>query len=209
MRRSSFSARRRGVRSESWGGNRTSVGRQATDETFQGRIAFLYLTWVRKGTRAVGTTLSQTVTFSILLVTLLCLPFNGTACFASATPHFSFAYMQEACGPTDGIATEFYFTATQAAHGKYKEPFLRIAVDQTLPKTTPQDHPIRPATSDVIGWRCLRPGACAVATSGFLRLSKFTRGVGAHGDYELHFQDGTVEKGHFDAIWYRNYFLCG
>jgi hypothetical protein len=43
--------------------------------------------------------------------------------------------------------------------------------------------------------RCLSPGACEHASSGFLHVSKFSSGVGASGDYELRFRDGTSRMG--------------
>jgi hypothetical protein len=57
--------------------------------------------------------------------------------------------------------------------------------------------------------RCTGPGGCAAATAGTLHLTKFNPGKGASGDYELHFKDGTVEKGQFDAKWYAVKLLCG
>ncbi len=128
---------------------------------------------------------------------------------SAATHHFPFAYVQEDCGPTDGTAMEFYFTAKEGQGGKYKEPFLQIEVNENLPKSGPQDYSVKSGTIAVLASRCLGPGSCEAATSGFLRLSKFSRGVGASGDYKLRFRDGSFEQGHFDAIWYRNYFLCG
>jgi hypothetical protein len=128
---------------------------------------------------------------------------------ANATPHFPFAYMQEDCGPTDGIAMEFYFTAKQGQDGKYKEPFLQIEVNKNLPKSVPLSYSVESGKWDVLAQRCLSPGACEHASSGFLHVSKFSSGVGASGDYELRFRDGSIEKGRFEAVWYRNYFLCG
>jgi hypothetical protein len=154
--------------------------------------------------------LSAAVRGSVLTMALLSFPLSGTPqSSANATSHFSFAYVQENCGPTDGIAMEFLFTATQGQGGKYKEPFLVIEVNENLPKSAPQNYSVKSGTSAVLASRCLKAGSCELATSGFLHLSKFSRGVGASGDYELHFRDGSLERKHFDATWYRNYFLCG
>lgn len=58
--------------------------------------------------------------------------------------------------------------------------------------------------------RCLKSGRCEAAISGSLQLTKFGVPQGASGKYELHFQDGSVERGDFDAEWYdvKN-LLCG
>jgi hypothetical protein len=128
---------------------------------------------------------------------------------ANAAPHFPFAYVQEDCGPADGIVMVFYFTGKQSQGGKYKEPFLRIELGENLPKSAARSYTIKAGKPDVSGSRCLRAGSCETATSGFLTLSKLSRGVEASGEYELHFGDGSVEKGHFEAVWYRNFFLCG
>ena len=39
-------------------------------------------------------------------------------------PHTSSAYVQDACGPTDGPAVEFYFTLKRGQFGKYDVPLL-------------------------------------------------------------------------------------
>jgi hypothetical protein len=145
-----------------------------------------------------------------LPIVLLCLTVSCRhSSVANATTHFPFAYMQEDCGPTDGIATEFYFTAKQGRGGKYKEPFLQVEVSRILPTYAPRSYLVESGKSDVLAQRCLRPGSCEFASSGFLNLSKFSRNVGSSGDYELRFRDGSIEKGRFEAVWYSNSFLCG
>src|SRR5882762_5532609 len=76
-------------------------------------------------------------------------------------------------------------------------------------KSAPQNYSIRSGRSVVLASRCLRPGRCEAATSGTLHLSKFSEGKGASGEYELHFQDGSVEKGSFDATWCVARLICG
>jgi hypothetical protein len=154
--------------------------------------------------------LSEALPIPVLTIVLLCLTVSCRhSSAANATPHFPFAYVQEDCGPTDGVAMEFYFTAKQGQGGKYKEPFLQIEVNKILPTSAPQSYLVESGKSDVLAQRCLRPGSCEFASSGFLHLSKVSRGVGGSGDYELRFRDGSIEKGRFEAMWYRNYFLCG
>jgi hypothetical protein len=108
--------------------------------------------------------------------------------------------VQEDCGPTDGYALEFYFTSKQSQNGKYEEPYLVIEVNEK-PKSAPQNYSIKSANWGVLASRCLKPGRCEDSTSGSLHLTKFSQN-GASGNYELHFRDGSVERGSFDAAWY-------
>jgi hypothetical protein len=128
----------------------------------------------------------------------------------SATPtQFSFAYVEDDCGPTDGLALEFFFTQKQSQCGKFEEPFILIEIDENLPTSAPQDYTIMSGRSAVLASRCMSHGQCESATSGTLRLAKFRHGSGASGAYELHFNDGSVERGSFDARWCVTKLLCG
>ena len=153
--------------------------------------------------------LSETLPVPVLVIVVFSLTVSCRhSSAANATPHFPFAYVQEDCGPTDNVATDFYFAAKEGQGGKYKEPFLQIEVNKGPPKSA-QSYTVESGKWDVLAQRCLRPGVCEPASAGFLYVSKFRSGVGASGDYELRFRDGSIEKGHFEAVWYRNYFLCG
>jgi hypothetical protein len=148
---------------------------------------------------------------SIFLLTLAFLAFS-VSCGnrARATPtQFSFAYVEDACGPTDGLAIEFFFTQKQAQCGKFEEPFILIEIDENLPKSWPQDYSIMSGRSAVLASRCMSHGKCESATSGTLHLAKFSHGSGASGAYELRFNDGSIEKGSFDARWCVTKLLCG
>jgi hypothetical protein len=47
-----------------------------------------------------------------------------------ATPtRFPFAYVEDVCGPTDGLALEFFVTQKQTQCGKFEEPFILIEID--------------------------------------------------------------------------------
>lgn len=154
--------------------------------------------------------LNEAPAIPVLTVVLLCLTVSCRhSSEATATVHFPFSYVQEDCGPTDGVALEFYFTAEQGHGGKYREPFLQIQLNKILPTSAPQNYSLESSKGDVLAERCLRAGFCESASSGFLHVSKFSRGVGSSGDYEFRFRDGSVEKGRFEAVWYRNYFVCG
>jgi hypothetical protein len=123
--------------------------------------------------------------------------------------HFPFAYVQEDCGPADGLALQFYFTVKPSKCGKYDEPFLVIAIVENLPKSAPHDYTIGSGSKDVLVSRCQTHGHCEVATSGFLHLTKFDERKNASGEYEVHFRNGSVEKATFDATRCIVHFICG
>lgn len=122
---------------------------------------------------------------------------------------FPFAHVQEGCGPADGLALQFYFTMKPAKCGTYEEPFLLIQIIGNLPKAAPRDYMLGASSRDMLASRCQSPGHCAAATSGALHLTKFGQRENASGQYELHFRDGSIEKGNFDAVWCVVRFLCG
>ena len=126
---------------------------------------------------------------------------------ADSPPHFPFAYAQYGCAPTDALALDFYFTAKQSECGKISEPYVKISIWKHLPKSAPYSVEVR--ATEVGAIRCLRPGACEAATSGSLHLDKFIDEKISAGEFELHFKDGSVEKGSFDATWCHIRFVCG
>lgn len=144
----------------------------------------------------------------LFLSTLVVLTSSAT-CGRESEGHFPFAYVQDDCGPTDGVALQFYFTQKQSEPGKYKEPFLAISINENLPRSAPQDYSIRSGTWAVLASRCLTPRQCVDATSGTLHLTKFDKKGGVSGEYKLRFKDGSVEKGNFNATRFFVYFLCG
>jgi hypothetical protein len=147
-------------------------------------------------------------TVSLFLLTLVVLT-SSARCGRESEKHFPFAYVQNDCGPADGLTLHFYFTQKQTEAGKYKEPFLEISINENLPKSAPQDYSIRSGSGAVLASRCLTPGQCVDATSGTLHLTKFDERRGVSGDYKLHFKDGSVEKGRFDATRRFVPLLCG
>ena len=136
------------------------------------------------------------------LLTLLASGSFGLQSEANDPPHFPFAFVQEGCGPADGSALVFYFTGKPAKCGKYEEPFLMIQIIANLPQSAPRAYTMGSGGSgsrDMLASRCQSPGHCEAATSGFLHLTKFSQGKNATGEYELHFRDGSIEKGNFAA----------
>ena len=126
---------------------------------------------------------------------------------ADSPPRFPFAYAQYGCAPTDALALDFYFTAKQSECGKISEPYVKISIWKNLPKSAPYSVDVR--ATEVGAIRCLRPGECQAATSGSLHLDKFIDEKISAGEYELHFRDGSVEKGRVDAPWCHIKFVCG
>jgi hypothetical protein len=122
-----------------------------------------------------------------------------------------FAYVQPDCGPTDGPALTFHFTSKQVHSGKYEEPFVEISIYENLPRSAATDYAIGARRDYVWASRCTFPAKCADAVAGSSLHINTVNAKGVSGVYELHFQDGTVEKSAFDAIWVtpEPQLLCG
>ena len=152
--------------------------------------------WLLKGTAT-----------ACLLGVILLTDFATANRQANSPPHLRFAYTQYGCAPTDALALDFYFTADQSECGKISEPFVKISIWKNLPKSAPYSIELR--ATEVGAIRCLKTGACEAATSGNLHLDKFIEEKMSAGEYELHFRDGSVEKGSFDATWCHIRVVCG
>jgi hypothetical protein len=137
--------------------------------------------------------------FLLTLALFASSPSSGRESQTKPRARFPFAYVQNDCGPADGAALTFRFTLKESKCGKYEEPFIVISIIGNLPTFAPQDYPIG-SGSRVLARRCLIPGQCEAVTSGNLHLANFSKGKSASGEYELHFRDGSVEKGSFDAV---------
>jgi hypothetical protein len=147
-------------------------------------------------------------TATACLLGLILLTDSATAKRQANSPQpFPFAYAQYGCAPTDALALDFYFTANHSECGRISEPFVKISIWKNLPKSAPYSVDLRATEAGAI--RCLRPGACEAATSGSLHLDTFIDQKTSAGEYELHFKDGSVEKGRFDATWCHIRFVCG
>jgi hypothetical protein len=147
-------------------------------------------------------------TATVCLLAVFLLPESATSTPEPGSPaHYPFTHAQYGCAPTDALALDFYFTAENGECGKYSEPFVKISIWKDLPKSAPYSVEVRATEAGAI--RCLKPGACEAATSGSLRLDKFIDQKTSSGEYELHFKDGSVEKGRFDATWCHLKFVCG
>ena len=144
----------------------------------------------------------------VCVLAVFLLPQSATSDPQAGPPaHYPFTHAQYGCAPTDALALDFYFTAENSECGKYSEPFVKISIWKDLPKSAPYSIEVRATEAGAI--RCLKPGACEAATSGSLHLDKFINDKSSAGSYELHFKDGSVEKGKFDATWCHLKFVCG
>lgn len=128
---------------------------------------------------------------------------------ASPAGAFPFARIEEACGPTDGIAFQIYLTAKETECGPVKEPFLSISVNEPIPKSAPRNYSFREGDRDAGAARCLRAGACESAASGILRLTEIQPGKSVSGEYEIRFANGRAEKARFEAKRCEVRLLCG
>ena len=155
--------------------------------------------------------LKRVVSISLQTIAFLsCSASCGRQYEANPSERTSFAYVQNACGPTDGPAVEFCFTPKQRQSGRFEVPFVMISINENLPSSTPRDYSIKSGQYAVLASRCLRPGQCDAAASGTLHLTTFSPGKGATGEYELHFRNGRVERNSFDATWYVvKQLMCG
>jgi len=89
--------------------------------------------------------------------------------------------------------------------GKYEEPFLLI---QIIRKSAPHAYTMGSGSRDMLASRCQNPGHCEAAISGVLHPTKFSQSKNASGEYELHFRDGSIEKGNFYAAWCLVNLIC-
>ncbi len=104
-----------------------------------------------------------------------------------------FADVQPDCGPTDGPALTFHFTSKQVHSGEYEEPFVKVSIYESLPRSAPTDYAIGARRDYVWASRCTSPAKCADAIAGSSLRINTVSAKGVSGVYELHFQDGTVK----------------
>jgi hypothetical protein len=121
---------------------------------------------------------------------------------------FPFATVRHACGPTDGPALQVTLTKVRNPGKNAARLFLSLYGDLPEPPLAqPRAFELGHMQSgDAV--RCPRPGACESAERGQVVLEKFD-GTGAEGSYELHFKDGSRERGRFKAAWKEVREACG
>jgi hypothetical protein len=114
----------------------------------------------------------------------------------------SFAYVQGAYGPTDGPVVESYLQAQTGTVSKIRGT---VCYDFDQRKSTEL---LATGRFDCVRqeWRACftRPEPWAIGRRNFPNPAAHTISPrkGASGEYELHIQDGRIEKDRFDATWY-------
>jgi hypothetical protein len=121
---------------------------------------------------------------------------------------FPFATIRHACGPTDGPALQITLTKVRNPGKNAARLFLSLYGNLPEPPLAQQRTFELEHMKDGDGVRCLKPHACESADRGQVVLEKFD-GRGAEGSYELHFKDGSTERGRFKAAWEEVRENCG
>jgi len=88
---------------------------------------------------------------------------------------------------------------------------VEVSIYESLPRFAPTDYAIGARGGHVWASRCTSAGKCANAIAGSSLHINTVGAKGVSGVYALHFQDGSVEKSAFDAIWVtpEPQLLCG
>jgi hypothetical protein len=126
----------------------------------------------------------------------------------SATHHFPHATVAQTCAPWDGPALAVVLSNT-AGCAPLKVPYIQISLWRDLPPKAGQTFSFDIRNSNGLASRCLKPNECEAATSGSVVFDIVDEGKEARGRYELHFKDGGIEGGSFEAEWCQNRSLCG
>ncbi|MGH9492295.1 MAG: hypothetical protein ACRD2K_02230 [Terriglobales bacterium] len=121
---------------------------------------------------------------------------------------YPYATIRHACAPWDGPALQITLTKVENSGKNDARLFLTLYRDLPEPPLTkPRTFELeRMESGDAV--RCPRPNACESATSGRVVLEQFD-GTSAEGSYELHFKDGSIERGRFKALWKEVREACG
>jgi len=132
----------------------------------------------------------------------------ATSSPTAATHHFPYATVAQSCAPWDGPALAVVLSHT-AGCAPLLAPYIQISLWRELPPRAGKTFSFDASNSNGQASRCLRPNECEAATSGSLVFDIVVEGKQAKGRYELHFKDGGLESGNFDAEWCPNRALCG
>lgn len=126
---------------------------------------------------------------------------------AADYPH---ALVMHSCAPWDGPAIELLLMQKNASCGKAADgPYLSIYIWRDLPEHGPKTIEFKEYGGNGGASRCTKPNECERATSGSVTFTKFDEKGEVEGKYEFHFQDGSVERGSFNAEWCHERVICG
>jgi hypothetical protein len=126
----------------------------------------------------------------------------------AAAHHFRYATVGQTCAPWDGPALAIVLSNT-AGCAPLTFPHIQISLWRDLPPKAGQTFSFDIRNSNGQASRCLKPNECEAATSGSVVFDIVDEGKEAKGRYELHFKDGGIEGGSFEAEWCENRALCG
>ena len=126
----------------------------------------------------------------------------------AATHHFPYATLGHTCAPWDGPALSVVLSNV-AGCVPLTVPYIQIALWRDLPPKAGKSLSFDIRNSNGQASRCLKPNECEAATSGSVVFDIADEGKEAKGRYELHFKDGGIEFGSFEAQWCQNRALCG
>jgi hypothetical protein len=126
----------------------------------------------------------------------------------AVTPHFPYATVAQTCAPWDGPALAVVLSNTPGC-APLKAPYIQISLWRDLPPKAGQTFSFDIRSSNGQASRCIKPNECEAATSGSVVFDIVDEGKRAKGRYELHFKDGGIEGGSFEAEWCPNRALCG
>jgi len=126
----------------------------------------------------------------------------------AVTHHFPYATVAQTCAPWDGPALAVVLSNT-AGCAPLKFPYIQISLWRDLPPKAGQTFSFDIRSSNGQASRCLKANECEAATSGSVVFDIVDEGKSAKGRYELHFKDGGIEGGSFEAEWCQNRALCG
>ena len=131
-----------------------------------------------------------------------------TSALPAGTHPFRYATVVQTCAPWDGPALAVVLSGA-AGCAPMKVPYLQISLWRDLPPKAGKTLSFNIGNSNGQASRCLKPNECEAATSGSVVFDIVDEGKEAKGRYELHFKDGSIEAGSFEAEWCENRALCG
>jgi hypothetical protein len=140
---------------------------------------------------------------------------DDVAAAAAATPppqaashHFPHATIVHTCAPWDGPALAVLLSNT-AGCAPATTPYVQISLWRDLPPKAGKTFSFDIRNSNGQASRCRKPNQCEPASSGSVAFDIVDEGKSAKGHYELHFKDGSIESGSFEAAWCESRALCG
>jgi len=147
--------------------------------------------------------------FRRFVVTLLALVAIAASC-TSESSDYQYALIQDSCAPWDGAAIQVTLAnETLQCQREVKGAYLMLGVWRGLPIHSGQVIKLSPKEDNGFASRCTKGNDCERAESGEITFDRFDTDKGATGHYELHFRNGDIATGRFDARWCAVRMMCG